>query len=131
MAVIGKVGVYQLLCVVDLAHGGDGIEAEVGTHQKRLGIGIADAADAAAAAFEVRQIFFKFGPERGVGDGVDLPLAAVFRTPDRHPGIAGAEMAVIVGTEEDIQDDVTSGYRAEKAAHQAKKSSESVIGSIY
>ena len=40
-------------------------------------------------------------------------------------------MAVIIGTEKDIQDDVTFGYSAEKASHQAKKSSESVIGSIY
>ena len=40
-------------------------------------------------------------------------------------------MAVIVGTEEDVKNDVASGYRSEKTAHQAKKSSESVIGSMY
>ena len=100
-------------------------------NQERLGIGVADAADAAAAAFEVSQVFFKLGPEWGVGDGMNLPLAAVLRTPDRHPGIACAEMTVIVGTEENVKNDVAPGYRAEKTTHQAKKSSESVIGSIY
>jgi len=129
--VIGEVGVHQLLGVVDLTDGGDGIEPEMRTHQKRLGIGVTDAADAAAAALEVRQVFFKLGPERGVGDGVDLPLTSMLRAPDRHPGVAGAEMAVIVGTEEDVKNDVASGYRSEKTAHQAKKSSESVIGSMY
>ena len=130
VAVVGKIGPHQLLGIVDLADGGDGVNPEVGAHQQRLGIGVADAADA-ARALEVRQILFKAGAEGGVCDGVDLPVKAVFPAPDRHPGVAGAEMAVVVGAEEDIQDHVAPGDGAEETAHYAKKRRESVIGSTY
>lgn len=80
---------------------------------------------------EVREIFFKLRTERSVGYGVNLPLTAVLLAPDCHTGIPGAEMTVIIGTKEDVQYDISFGNRTKETSHQAKKSSESVIGSMY
>ena len=40
-------------------------------------------------------------------------------------------MAVIIRSEEDIQDDVALRYGPKETTHQAKNSSDSVIGSMY
>ena len=85
----------------------------------------------AAAAVELVQIVFKFCAEGRVADGVDLPAAALLPVPDGHAAVARAEMAVIVRPEKHVHDHIAAGHRAEEAAHYAKKSSESVIGSMY
>ena len=38
---------------------------------------------------------------------------------------------MIVRAKEDVQGNIAVGYRSEKAAHYAKNSSESVMGSMY
>ena len=58
VALAGEVLLYKSLGVVDYAHGGDGVEPQVRTYQQGLGVGVADAADA-AAALEIRQVVFK------------------------------------------------------------------------
>ena len=62
---------------------------------------------------------------------MNLSLTSVFPAPDRHTGIACAEMTVIIRSEEDIQDDVALRYGPKESTHQAKNSSDSVIGSMY
>ena len=130
MAAVGEIVRHQLLGIVDLPHGGDGVGAQVRADQQGLGVGIADAADADAAG-KVRQILFKAGAEGGVGNGVDLPGAALVRAPHRHAGAAGAQVAVIVRAEEHIHHHIAAGNRAEETAHYAKNSLDRVIGSMY
>ena len=130
MPVVGKVSVDQLLGVVDLPHGGDGVKPEVGADQQRLGVGIRDAADADGSG-KLVQVFLKFGAEGRVRDGMDLPLAAALAAPDRHAGVPGAEVAVVVRPEEHVQHHIAVRDRAEESAHYAKNSSDRVIGSMY
>ena len=87
----GEVLPDDVLGIVDDAHGGDGVEPQMGAHQQRLGVGVADAADAAAAV-EVPQVVFELGAEGGILDGVDLPLESVFRVMDNHAAPAGSQM---------------------------------------
>ena len=129
MSVIGKIGVHQLFGIVDHTDGRDRIQTEMRADQERLRIGIADTADP-AAALEIYQIFFKFRTEGRVRDRVDLALKPARRIPQRHAGIARTEMAVVIHPEKHVQHHIASGYRAEKASHQAKNSWESVIGSM-
>ena len=130
MAVVGEILGDQLLGVVDDAHGGDGVEPQVGADHERLGIRIADAAEAAAAA-EGAEVVFKFGAEGRVGNGMDLPFAARVPVPDGHTGIPGTQVAVVVRPEEHIQHHIAVRDRPEESAHQAKKSLDRVMGSIY
>ena len=102
----------------------------MGAHQQRLRVGIADAADPARSG-KISEILIKSGAEGGVRDGMDLPVKSRFLIPDRHACIFGAQMAVIVRAEKDVHNDVAPGDGAEEAPHQAKKSSESVMGSMY
>ena len=129
--VIRKIGVHQFLGIVDLPYRRDGVQTKMRAHQQRLRVRVADAADAAAAAVKFDQILLKLRPEGRVGNRVDLPLTAVLPAPDRHAGVARAEMAVIVRAEKDVENDVALRHGTEKTAHQAKNSSDSVIGSTY
>ena len=131
MPVIGKIRVDQLLVIVDLPDGRDGVQPQVRADQQRLRVGIADAAEAARTGMKAREILFKLGSERGVRDGMDLPGKTVFRAPDRHTGVPRAEVAVVVRAEKHVQSHIAPRNGAEKPTHQAKKSSDSVIGSIY
>ena len=62
VAVVGEVALHQRVGIVDDAHGGDGVQAQVGAHQQGLGIGVADTADAGAAV-KFRQILVELGAE--------------------------------------------------------------------
>ena len=89
MAMVGKVPGDQVLGVVDDADGRERVEAQMRANEQRLGVGVADAADAAAAG-QLAEIVFKFGAEGRVADGMDLPVAAALRVPDGHAAVAGA-----------------------------------------
>ena len=118
VAVVGEVFLDQLLRIVDDAHRGDGVQAQVGPHQQGLGVGVADAADAALAV-KLGQVLFKFGSERSVLNGVDLPLEAVLLIVDQHAAPAGAQVGVVIHSEKDIQGYVLVCCCAEKAAHRS------------
>ena len=90
----------------------------MGTDKKRLRIRITDAANSTAATREIGQIFFKLRTERGVGNGVDLTLKPVLSAPYRHAGVSCTQMAVIVSTEKDVQNNIAPRYGAKKAPHQ-------------
>ena len=116
MAVVGEVALNELLGVVDDAHRGDGVQPQVGAHQQGLGIGVADAADAAVAV-EVGQIPLKLGAEGGVFNVVDLALKAVLLVVYDHAAPAGAQVGVVIHSEENIQRHVPLGDGAKKASH--------------
>ena len=85
--------------------------------QQGLGVGVADAAEAAVAV-EIGQVLFKLGAEGGVFDVVDLALEAVRFIVDDHAAPAGAQVGVVVHSEEDVQGHVPLGYGAKKASHE-------------
>ena len=115
VAVVGEVALHQLLGVVDDAHGGDGVQPQVGAHQQGLGVRVADAADAAAAV-ELGDVLFKLGPEGGVLDVVDLTLEAALPVVDDHAPPAGAQVGVVVHAEEHVQHAVLLGDGSKKSA---------------
>ena len=116
MAVIREVGVDQFLTVVDDAHGGDGVHAQMGTHQQGLGVRIRDAADAAAAV-ELRQVRLELGTEGSVFNVVDLALEAGGRVIDGHAAPPGAQVGVIVHAKKDIKYTIPLGDCTKKTAH--------------
>ena len=116
MAPLGEIGLDQLVGVADDANHGDGVKPQVGAHQQGLGVRVADAADAALPV-EIRQVVFKLGAEGGIFNVVNLTLETVFTVIHDHTGPAGAQVGVIVRTEENVQYRVAPGYGAEKAAH--------------
>ena len=128
--VLGKIVVHQLVRVADSAHGGNGVQTHVRTHEQRLRIDVADAADARTAV-KLGEILLKLGAKRRVFDAVNLPLEPIRRVQKGQTRTTGAEVAVVIHAEEHIHHDVAAGRRTKEAAHYAKKSSESVMGSIY
>ena len=73
----------------------------------------------------------KLNAYRQQKDSVDLPLEALFLVKENHTTPACAEVGMVVRAEKDVQGDIAVRYRAKKAAHYAKNSSESVMGSMY
>ena len=103
VAVVGEVAVHQGLGVLDDAHGGDGVQPQVGAHQQGLGVRVADTADAGAAP-EPGQILLELGAEGGVLNVVDLPVkAGSVPVIDGHAAPAGAQVGVVVRAEEHVQ----------------------------
>ena len=68
-------------------------------------------------AVEVGQIPLKLGAEGGVFNVVDLALKAVLLVVYDHAAPAGAQVGVVVHSEEDIQGYVLVRHRAKKASH--------------
>ena len=112
----GKEPVHQVVRVVDDTHGGDGVNAEAGADHQRLGVRVADAADAGAAV-EASQILLEFGPEGGVLNGMNLTLESVLPVEHDHAATPGAQMGVIVHAEENVERRVPLRDRAKKSAH--------------
>ena len=106
----------QLLQVVDPPHRGDGIGAEMGTHDQRLRIGVADAADAERARHFVH-IPLKFGAERGILDVVNGPFKAGLGVVYRQAAPSRAQMGVVIHPEKQIGNAVVAGCHAKNAAH--------------
>ena len=117
MAVVREVGLHQRIGIVDDANGGDGVQAQMGPHQQGLGVGIGDAADAAAPV-EIGQIRLKLGAEGGVLNIVDLAVEpVVYRVVDGHTPPAGAQMGVVVHAEKDVKHAIPLGDRSKKTTH--------------
>ena len=66
---------------------------------------------------KVGKILFKFCAERGVFDGVDLPLEPVLLIVDEHTAPAGAQVGVVVHAEEHVQHHVVMRRRPKESAH--------------
>ena len=116
VAVVGEIALDQLLRVVDDTHRSDGVQPQVGPHQQGLGVRVTDTADAAVAV-ELAQVLLELGAERGIFNGVDLALKSVLLVVDQHTAPAGAQVRVVVHSEEDIQGHVLVRHRAKKASH--------------
>ena len=108
VAVVGEVGLHQLLRIVDDAHGGDGVQAQMGPHQQRLGVRIADAADTAASG-KFAQIVLELGPKRRIFNVVNLTLEAALAVVQRHAAAPGSQVGMVVRPEEDVQHNVFLG----------------------
>ena len=130
LALVGEVVVHQLVGVVDDADRHDGVQAQMGAHEQRLRVAVADAAEPRVAA-EVREVPLKLRPKGRIFNVVYLALEALLLVKEHHSAAARAEVRMIVRAEEDIQRDIAVRDRAEKAPHYAKNSSESVMGSMY
>ena len=130
MAGIGEILLDQSVGIVDAAHRGDGVQTEMGTDQQRLRIGVTDTADAAAAV-EVLKILLELGTEGRILNVVDLALEPVSSVINSDAATTGTQMSVIVYAEIQIQYAVSFRDSSEKAAHYAKNSSLSFMGSIY
>lgn len=101
MPVVGKIVVHQLFGIVDDAHRRNRIQPEVGTHQKRLRVGVADAADAAAPV-KIAQVVFKLGAERGIGNIVNLALKPGFGIVNHHTAAFRSQMGMIIHSEKNV-----------------------------
>ena len=130
LALFRKIVLHQLVGIVDDTDRHDGVEAQMRAHEQRLGVAVADAAKARVTA-EIRKVALELRPEGGVLNIMDLPLEALFPVKENHTTPACAEVGMIVRAKEDVQGNIAVGYRSEKAAHYAKNSSESVMGSMY
>ena len=130
LALVGEISLHQLVGVVDDADRHDGVQAQMGAHEQRLGVAVADAAEPRVAA-EVREVPLKLRPKGRIFNVVYLALEALLLVKEHHSAAARAEVRMIVRAEKDIQRDIAVRDRAEKAPHYAKNSSESVMGSMY
>ena len=115
MAMIGKIPLDQFVGIIDNANRCDSKQAQMAAHQQRLGIGIGNAANAAAAV-EFGDISLKFGSERGVLNVVDLALEAAHIVHD-HTAPLGTQVGMVVHAEEHIHGYITPGNGAKKTAH--------------
>ena len=94
----------QFFDVVEFADSGNRIFPQMGMNIKRLGIGIADTADTEEAG-QFGDIIFEFGAERRIFDIVNNPFDAGFLI-NRQAAFFGAQMRVIIGSEEQIHDTI-------------------------
>ena len=117
MSVVGEIGADQLLGIIDASYRADGEQAQVGTHQQRLGIRVADAADTAAAV-EIGDVFLKLGSERCILNVVDLAMETALTVVDGDTAAQSAEVRVIVRAEKNVQDAIFLGDCTEKASHE-------------
>ena len=115
VALVGEKFLHNLVRIADDSHGGDGEQAQVGAHQQGLGVGVADAADTAAAV-ELGDILLEFRAEGSIFNIVNLPLEAAFLIIDNHAAPAGTQMGVIVHAEKDVENAVPLGDRSKKTA---------------
>ena len=116
MAGAGEGLFHQFLCVVDNAHGGQGKQAQMAAEQQRLRIGVGDTADADGAA-HLGQVIFKFGAERGIFNVMDLALESFVRVVECQTAPAGAQVGMVVCTEENVMDTVAVGNCSEETTH--------------
>ena len=64
---------WIIIPVVDDAYCGNGIEAQMGPHQQRLRVGVANASNAGLAV-KLPQIMLKLGAEGGIFNVMDLAV---------------------------------------------------------
>ena len=102
MSVIGKIGIYKLLGIVNLPYCDNGVEPKMGADQQRLKIRITDAADADVPG-KVRQILFKPCTKRSIGNRVDLPGTAAVLIQNGNTCASGSKVTMVIRTKENIQ----------------------------
>ena len=108
---------YKLFRVVDDAYRHDGVYAELRPYEYRLRVCVANAAYAAGAV-ELIQIILELSPERCVCNVVQLSGKTLFPVPESKSCAVCAEMAVVIGPEENVQDHAAAfGDRAEESTH--------------
>ena len=130
MSMVGKIRFYKLIGIVDYTNRAYGIQPQMGAHQQRLRVCIAYAAHA-NMPLKLAQVAFELSAEGGVFNIMNLADESVFAPVDHHSAAACAQMGMVVRAEKHIKSHIAVGKCSEKAAHYAKKSSESVMGSIY
>ena len=95
---------HLLLFVIDAAHGGDGVTAQVGADDEGLGLAVRDTADAHPAV-HIQHVPLELGAEGRVFNIVNGP----FEPPggvDRHAAPAGAKVGMVVYSEKEVGDTV-------------------------
>ena len=112
----GQVLLQQGLRVVDDADGADGVGAQVGPDQQRLGVRIGNAADGAGALHLVQNAV-EFGTEGRIFNIVNFPLETQLGIVGCHAAPAGTQVGMVVRAEEYVQNAVPLGDRAKETAH--------------
>ena len=112
----GEAFLDELLRVIDDAYRGDAESAEMRAHQKRLRVGVADAADAAASV-EALQVVFEFRSKRRVFNRMDFALESGFGVEEDHACATCSQVGVIVDAEEHIKNHIVMGCSPEESAH--------------
>ena len=101
--------------IVDASHCGDGVSTVVGAYDQGLGLVVGDASDAHPAV-HVFYVAVKFRAEGAVFYVVDGPVEAVLAV-HRHARSSGAEVRVVVCSEEQIKHTVVFQCRCKYSAH--------------
>ena len=112
----GQVLAKQCFRIINDANGADGIGAQLGADQQRLGIGIGNAANG-CTALHFAENSIEFGTEGGILDIMNLPLQAQLLVISSHTAPAGTQVRMIVGAEEHIQNAVPVGNCAKETTH--------------
>ena len=107
----------ELLLIIDLSDGRDGVAPMLGAEQERLGVIVGDAADPEIPPHLV-QLRGKFSPEGRISDIMDRATEAVLPVKGRETAPPGAKMRMIIRPEEKIEDTVFLQRRRKKTAHE-------------
>ena len=103
----GKKFVDKLIGVVDATDGGYRINSEIGADKNGLRVAVADAADAGIALHFVGDAC-EFCSERRIFYIMNVALKAFFFVDRRHAAAACAEMRMIVNSEKDVKNNISS-----------------------
>ena len=109
-------GLYEFLGVIDLSDDGQCKVAQMRAHQQRLRIVVRDAADP-EIPLQVQHVPLELRAERGVLDVMDRAVETALAAVDRHARAPGAQMRVIVRSEEQIRHAILLRCYSEKTAH--------------
>ena len=112
----GQILVDQRIRILNHAGHADGVGAQAGADQQRLGIRVRNAAHGRGAPHFLKDML-KLRPEGCVLNVVNLPLQPDLRIPGRHSGPLGAQMGMIIHAEKGIQHAVPRGSNAKESAH--------------
>ena len=106
---------HQFFGIANLCHGYNCKAAQVAVHEKGLGIGVGNDAQADMAR-EPADVVLELGPERGVLDVVDRPLEAL-RAAQRHATAVRTQMRMVIRTEEQVAHAVLFRDDSAETAH--------------
>ena len=123
-------GLNQFVRIADQADDTNCKISKSRADKQRLRVRVADAADTEMTVHLLAHSF-EFSAEGRIRDIVYIPLEPIIRIIRSHAGALRSQMGMIVNAEENVLYAVLMSCDPKETAHQAKKSSESVMGWMY